>query len=78
MGIRQPLRVNNETYERNKVTLDVDQSARNNKTFRPDRVYTIEIAINMGEAAVEDIDTDDVTLTLRDTDEDIVEEFPAD
>ena len=76
MGIRQPLRVSNEMYGGNEVNLNVDQSARNNKTFRPDQLYTIEIVINTTEA--EDIDTDDVTLELKDTNGDSVEEFPLD
>ena len=74
-GIRQPLRVNNDTYEENEVALNVDQSPRNNKTFRPDQVYTIEIAINTNEVNVEDIETNDVTLELKDTNGETVEEF---
>ena len=69
---RQPIRVNNDTYDGNEVTLDVDQSGSNSKTFNPGETYTIEVAVDLSRATV---DPGEVTLELKNRGGEVVETF---
>lgn len=71
-GDRQAMRVNNDTYEGAGVTLDVDGSPSNNRTFNPEEEYTIEIAVDLSRAELE---AGEVTLELKNADGDTVAEF---
>lgn len=71
-GNRQPIRMSNDIYPGNKVTLDFDQSRTNNKTFDPAETYTIEVAVDLSQTT---FDSGEVALKLKSRDSEIVESF---